>query len=79
MSIVEAPRHGVENAGYAILRHAATEQRVALEGAESVVLDFGVRGGRALTYEVEVYIGAERRRVEKDEPDVDAQFGLCGR
>jgi len=26
--------------------------------------------------EIEVYVGAERRRVEQNEPDVYAQFGL---
>jgi hypothetical protein len=47
-----------------------------VEGAEGVVLDLCVRGGRALAHEVEVHGGLERGRVEQDEPDVDAQFGL---
>lgn len=35
-----------------------------------------MRGGRALADEVEVDVCAEWRRVEQDEPDVDAEFGL---
>ena len=76
MGIVEPPCDSVQDARYAVLRHAATEEGVALEGAEGVVLDFGVRGRCALTHEVEVDVGAKGRRVEEDEPDVDSEFGL---
>lgn len=76
MSIVQSPCNSIQNACYAVLCHAAPEKRIALKGAEGIILDFGVRGGRALADEVEVHVGAERRRVEQDQPDVDAQFGL---
>lgn len=74
MRIVEAPRDGIEHPCNAVLRHAAAEQRIALECAECVVLDLGMRGRRALPDKVEIDVGTERRRVEQDEPDVDAQF-----
>jgi hypothetical protein len=72
--IIEPPRDSIEHASDAVLRHASAEERVALECAEGIVLDFGVRWGRALPDEVEVYVGAQWGRVEQDEPYVDAQF-----
>lgn len=72
MRIVEPPRHGVEDSRNAVLRDAAPEEGIALEGAERVVLDFGVRGRGALSDEVEVHVCTERRRVQQDQPDVDA-------
>jgi len=74
--IVQPPRDSIEHTRNAVLSDASSEERIALEGAEGVVLNFGVRGRGALTDEIEVYVGAERRRVEQDEPDVYAQFGL---
>lgn len=74
--VVEPPRDRVEHAGDAVLRDAPSKERIALEGAEGVVLDFGVGGRRALSDEVEVDFCAEGGRVEEDEPEVDAQFGL---
>jgi hypothetical protein len=76
VGIVEAPCDGVEHARDAVLGDAAAEERVALEGAECVVLNLCVRGGCALADEVEVYVCIERRNVEEDEPGVDAQVGL---
>ena len=76
MRIVESPCHGVEHPGYTVLRDAPTEQRIALEGAECVVLNLGVRWGRALSDEIEIYVGTDWGRVEQDEPDVYAEFGL---
>lgn len=76
MRVVESPRDGVEHASDAVLRDAPPEQRIALKGSESVVLDLRVCGRRALSDEVEVHVGTEWGRVEEDEPDVDAQFGL---
>jgi len=76
MRIVESPCDGVENACYAVLRDAAAEERVALEGAEGVVCDFGMSGGGALSDEVKVDVGAEWCGVEEDEPDVHAQLRL---
>ena len=64
MRIVQPPRDGVEHTRNAVLSDAPSEEGISLEGAEGVVLDFGVRGGGALTDEIEVYVGAERRRVE---------------
>jgi hypothetical protein len=49
-----------------------------LEGAEGVVLDFGVCGRGALADEVEVDGCGEGRGGEEDQPDVDAEFGLGG-
>jgi hypothetical protein len=74
--VVEAPCHGIEHARDTVLRDAPSEQRVALEGAEGVVLN--LRGGRrgALADKVEVDVGAEGGCVEEDQPDVDAEFGL---
>ena len=74
--IVEPPRDGVEDPGNAVLRDAPPEERIALEGAERVVLDLCVCGRRALSDEVEVDIGAQRGRVEEDQPDVYAQLRL---
>lgn len=76
MRIVEPPRDSVEHTCNAVLGDASSEEGIALERAESIVLDFGVRGRGALTDEIEVYVGAEGRRVEQDEPDVYAQLGL---
>lgn len=76
--VVKTPRDGVEDAGDAVLCDAAAEQRVALEGAEGVVLDFGVGGRGALADEVEVDVGFGDGRVEQDQPNVDAEFGLEG-
>jgi hypothetical protein len=78
VGVVEAPCDGVEDACDAVLRDAAAEQGVALERAERVVQDLGVGGRRALSDEVEVDLGAQRRRIEQDQPDVDAQVGLGG-
>jgi len=74
--IVQPPRDGVEHTRNAVLSDASSEEGISLEGAEGVVLDFGVRRRGALTDEIEVYVGAERRRVEQNEPDVYAQLGL---
>jgi hypothetical protein len=62
--IVEPPRDGIEHASDTVLRHAPAEERVALECAERVVLNFGMRWGRALPDKVEVYVGAQWGRVE---------------
>jgi hypothetical protein len=43
-----------------------------LECTKGIILDFGVRWRGALTDEIEIYIGLERRRVEEDEPYVYA-------
>lgn len=74
--VIESPGHGVEHARDAVLRHPPPEERVALKGAEGVVLDLGVCGRRPLTHEVEVDVRFEGLRIEQDEPDVNAQLGL---
>ena len=79
MCIVESPRDSIQHARNAILSHASSEQRVTLECAEGIVLDFGVRWRCALTDKVEVNVGAKRGRVEEDEPYIYAQFRLHAR
>jgi hypothetical protein len=74
--IVQSPRDSVEHASDTVLRDAPPKQGIALKGAESVVLDLRVCGRRALPDEVEVDVGSQWGRVEEDQPDVDAQFGL---
>lgn len=64
MRIVQPPRDRVEHTRNAVLSDASSEEGISLEGAEGIVLDFGVRRRGALTDEIEVYVGAERRRVE---------------
>ena len=76
MRIIQAPGHGIEDSGNAILRHAASEERITLEGAKGIVLDLCMSGRCALTDEIQVNIGSDRRSVEEDEPYVDAQFRL---
>ena len=66
MRIVESPRDSVEHARNAVLRDAPPKQRITLECAESVVLDLRMCWRRALPHEIEVYIGAQRWRIEED-------------
>ena len=70
MRIVQPPGDGVEHTRNAVLSDASSEERIALECTEGVILNFGVRWRGALTDEVEIYIGLEGRRVEEDEPYV---------
>jgi hypothetical protein len=74
--VIEAPCYGVKNARDAVLRDATSDYRVALEGAEGVVLDLSRCRRGALADQVEIDVGAERGGVEEDQPDVDAEFGL---
>ena len=72
MCIVQSPRDCVEHTRDAVLGDASSEERIALEGTEGIILDFGVRWRSALTDKVKIYVGLERRRVEQYEPYVYA-------
>lgn len=76
MRVVESPRDSIQDPGDAVLRNAPAKQGIALEGAKGIILYFGMRWGSALSDEIEVNIGAERGRIEQNEPNVDAQLGL---
>lgn len=70
--VVQGPGYGVEEADEGVVRDAALEERIGLEGAESVVADFGVGGRGAASGEGEIGVGGDWGRVEQDQPDVDA-------
>jgi hypothetical protein len=76
MRIVQPPRDGVEHPRNTVLSDASSEEGIALECTKGIILDFGVRWRGALTDKIEVYVGLERRRVEKDEPYVYAELRL---
>lgn len=75
---MQRPGKGVEEADEGGFADATFEERVRGEGAEGVVADFGVGGGGAAVDEGEIGVCGERRAVEQDEPDVNAELGLCG-
>lgn len=73
---MEFPCYSIQYARETVLADSPAKQRVRSKGPECVVSDFSVGGRGALAYQVEVGACGERRRVEQDEPDVDAEFGL---
>jgi hypothetical protein len=70
--IIQPPRDRVEHTRNAVLGDASPKERIALECAKGVVLNFGVRWRGALTDKIEIYVGTERGRVEEDKPYVYA-------
>jgi hypothetical protein len=76
VGIVQLPGNGIENTRETVFGDATAEQRVCGQGAERVVADLGIGRRGTLSHKIQVAIGTERRHVEQDEPDIDAQFRL---
>ena len=76
VSIVQLPGDGIENTGETVFGDATAKQRVCGQGAEGIVADLGIGRRGTLSHEIEVGIGAERRHIEQNQPNIDAQLGL---